>query len=71
MQILVTAGVQPARPADEVKADLFAHNVRDAMQVVDEHPSASRGPTCRAGGAANARKSPSAPPPQGAKVTVA
>jgi len=40
MQILVTGGVfnRADGLADEVKADLFAADIKDALQMVEEHP---------------------------------
>ncbi len=40
MQVLVTGGVFNRAPglADEIKADLFAPTVQDALQIVTEHP---------------------------------
>jgi hypothetical protein len=41
MQILVTGGVfnRAEGLADEVKADLFARNVTEALQTVADHPT--------------------------------
>jgi len=76
MQILITGGVfnRAEGLADEVKADLFAHNVRDALQIVDDHPVRVPRPDVPEPGRRRKRKkiTPSAPlRVKGAKVTVA
>lgn len=40
MQVLVIGGVfnRAEGLAEEIRADLFAHNVREALRLVDEHP---------------------------------
>ena len=47
MQVLVTGGVfnRADGLAEEIRADLFAPNVRDALRLVESTPSASRSPT--------------------------
>ena len=66
MQVLVTGGVfnRAEGLADEVKADLFAPNVRDAMAVIDAHPVRIPRPDVPEPGRRRKRKkltSPSAP----------
>ncbi|MFA6133059.1 MAG: B12-binding domain-containing protein [Phycisphaerae bacterium] len=60
MQVLLSGGVfnRAEGLADEVKADLFAHDVTEAMQLVEEHPIRVARPDMPEPGRRRKRRSP-------------
>ena len=69
MQILVSGGVfnRVEGLADEIKADLFASNIRDAVRTVDEHPVRIPKPDVPEPGRRRKRK-PKPKPPRAGKM---
>ena len=73
MQVLVTGGVfnRADGLCDEIKADLFASNVTEAIRVVNEHPVRVPRPDVPEPGRRRKRRKPSdLPPMRRAKETV-